>query len=76
MTVLHLQSTTGPDGTVHVGDVPMGVPDAEVDITLTVKERISDEQWRKEMREILDSMGDIHVESYPRHPLRDPWSEA
>ncbi len=54
-----------------------GAPGADVDIVASVKEKpISDEQWKKEMRELLDSMGDIHVESYPRHPVRDPWSEA
>jgi hypothetical protein len=76
MTVLHLESKTGPDGTMRLGDIPLGVPDAKVNITLTVETRISDDLWRKEMREILDSMGDIHVESYPRHPVKDPWSEA
>ena len=50
MTVLHLQSTTGPDGTVHLGDVPLGVPDAKVHVTFSIEEQLSDEQWRKEMR--------------------------
>ncbi len=72
MTVLHLKSKAGPDGIVKFD---VGEPGADVDIVASVTPRISDEQWRKEMRDILDSMGDIHVEVYPRNPVRDPWSE-
>ena len=74
MTVLHLKSKAGPDGKVQFDT---GIPGAEVDIVASVKDKpISDEQWKKEMREILDSMGDIHVETYPRVPMKDPWSES
>jgi hypothetical protein len=74
MTVLHLKSKAGPDGTVQFDT---GVPGAEVDIVASIKGApISDEQWKKEMGELLDSMGDIHVETYPRTPVRDPWSES
>ena len=74
MTVLHLKSKAGPDGIVRFD---AGVPGADVDIVASVKDKpISDEQWKKEMRELLDSMGDIHVEAYPRTPLRDPWSQT
>lgn len=76
MTILHLKSVAGPDGKVYIGPMDVGRPGAEVDITLSVKDQISDEQWRREMRDLLDSMGNIHVEAYPRHPVRDPWSQA
>ena len=70
MTVLHLKSKAGPDGMVHIDT---GIPGAEVDIVATVSTEISDEQWRKEMRALLDSMGDVHLERLPRHPMKDPW---
>lgn len=73
MTVLHLKSKAGHDGIVKFD---AGIPDAEVDIIASVTPKMSDEQWRKEMGEILDSMGDVHLETYPRHPVRDPWSES
>jgi len=74
VTVLHLTSKAGPDGKV---EFDTGMPDAEVDIVASIKPKpVSDEQWKKEMRELLDSMGDIHVEAYPRDPVRDPWSES
>jgi hypothetical protein len=55
--------------------VSVGVPNADVDVTVTVKSTMSDDQWKQEMRELLDSMGDIHVESLPRTPMKDPWGE-
>ena len=73
MTVLHLKSKAGPDGIVQFD---AGIPGAEVDIVASVKDKpISDEQWKKEMRELLDSMGDIHVDASPRTPLLYPWSD-
>ena len=74
MTVLHLKSTAGPDGTVKFDT---GIPGAEVDIIASIKGKpVSDEQWKKEMRELLDNLGEVHLEEYPKHPLRDRWSEA
>ena len=73
MTVLHLKSKAGSDGMVQFN---AGVPGAEVDIVASVTDQISDEKWREEMRRLLDSLGDVHLETYPRHPLRDPWSQA
>lgn len=73
MAVLHLKSTAGPDGIVTFD---AGTPGAEVDIVASVKPKISDDQWRKEIGELLDSLGDVHLERYPRRPMRDRWSEV
>jgi len=74
MSVLHLTSKAGPDGVVQFNT---GVPGAEVEIVASVKSTpITDEQWKKEMRELLNSMGEnFPVEALPRKPMKDPWSE-
>jgi hypothetical protein len=74
MTVLHFKSKAGPDGKVQIDT---GIPGAEVDIVASVQEKpVSDEQWKKEMGELLDSLGEVHLQQLPRKPMRDRWSEA
>jgi len=74
MTVLHLKSKAGPDGKVQFDT---GIPGAEVDIVASVKDKpMSDEQWQKEMGDLLDSLGELHLELLPRKPMRDRWSES
>jgi hypothetical protein len=76
MTILHLKSKAGPDGKVHLGDMDVGVPHADVDITLAVNQQpVDDVAWKAEMRKLLDDLGDVHLEELPRTPLRDPWKE-
>jgi hypothetical protein len=72
VTVLHLKSKAGPDGKV---EFDTGMPGADVDIVASVKPKVSDEQWKKEMGELLDSLGEVHLERLPRKPMRDRWSD-
>ena len=77
MTVLHLKGRTGGDGTVRLGDVSLGVPNADVDVTFSIKPPVTDDAaWKAQMRRLLDELGEVHLESYPRRPLKDKWSEA
>jgi hypothetical protein len=76
MTVLRLKSKAGPDGKAHLGDLDVGIPNAEIDVTVTVKpEAIDDATWKREMRRLLDDLGDVHLEELPRTPYKDPWKE-
>jgi hypothetical protein len=69
--VLRLKS--GPDGKVLVD---VGAPNAEVELTYSVKPGAYDDAaWKAEMRKLLDGMGEVHVEEYPRTPMRDPWED-
>ena len=40
----------------------------------------SDVAWKAEMRKLLSEIGagggEVHVEAYPRKPMRDPWGDA
>jgi hypothetical protein len=75
-TVLHLKSKAGPDGKVHLGDMDVGQPGADVDIVVSInKKQLTQEEWRREMEALLNDMADVHLETYPRNPVRDPWSE-
>jgi len=79
MTVLHLKSKTGPDGKIRLGEMTLGIPDAEVDVTVSVTSSppiTSDAAWKARMRKLLSEIGNVHVEAYPRKPMRDPWGDA
>ena len=76
MTILHVKSKSGPDGKVHLGDMDVGIPDAEVDVTVAVKsDLLNDVAWKTEMRKLLNELGEVHVQELPRTTLRDPWKE-
>ncbi len=77
MTILHQNLKAGPDGKLHVGDIDVGVPDAEVEVTFSVRQKtMTQEQWSNEMRALLNDLGEVHIEEYPRTPIRDPWENS
>ena len=55
--------------------------DSHLDTTVAVASLppliTSDTAWKAQMRKLLLSEpGEVHVEAYPRNPMRDPWSDA
>ena len=74
MTTMHIQGKT--DGEGKLGIV-IGVPNTEVNIAVSWENTTqSQEQWRQEMQQILDSMSDVHLEESPKTMIRDPWESA
>ena len=74
--IFHLKSKAGPDGKIRLGEVDVGKPGADVDIVFSVQQQaLPQEEWRRRMESLLNDMSDVPLEAYPRHPVRDPWSE-
>jgi hypothetical protein len=67
MTVLHLQSKTDREGKLEVS---VGVPEAEVDLVVVVRDDLpdrpkNDEEWE---RAVLSLQGSISDPTFKRHP--------
>ncbi|MCL2647607.1 MAG: hypothetical protein FWD61_11470 [Phycisphaerales bacterium] len=70
MTVLHIQSKTDREGKLQVA---VGVPDADVDLVVVVKQDSqenpkTDEEWADA---VLSLQGSIKDPSFRRHPQGD-----
>jgi hypothetical protein len=64
MTPIVLQSTSGPDGKLHL-EVPVGQPDTEFEVEIVVRPKSAGAQWPPGY---FDLFGSIDDETFVRPP--------
>lgn len=80
MTILHLKSKAGPDGKLRLGEMDVGVPNADVNVTLELpsgQSAAGDEElkrrWEEFVKRTAGSIGDPEFKRHPQggFPLRE-----
>jgi hypothetical protein len=81
MTIFHIKSKAGPDGKIHLGEMDVGVPNADVDVTVsfrTDQSALNDEELKRQWEEFVKrTAGSISDPAFKRgvqgeYPVREP----
>ena len=73
MTTLSIHSKTDDAGNLRIEQMAIGVPNAEVDVVVTVRPKGTPEELGKLLEKASKSIDFTLFERLPQSPVRDPW---